>query len=419
MNRTISVIAVTVLMCVGCVQQLVDVDTVALDVASELRGVLPLDTVAAVHLGGVYRVEDGGGVAADSVALLWSGGEGNVLGEANALWCSLYGGLMGDTVKIVGTWRFTQGTNIGIIRLMALPDEGGSALARGSNPGNNLVLHGTVSDASGGSVRSFVLRRRANLRTRQRGFWIIGHRGGARNSDRLGVSENTVEMIRLAPRLGCNAVEIDVVRTRDGVPIVFHDERFTPRTVQGAYVLGLVEKYTAQQIRAAARLINGEQIPTLHEALDATIQQPRLGLVWVDVKQPTVLDSVLHAIVSAQQRARLAGRSDLRFLVGLPSTEIARTYMEHPLRTQVQAICELSTRWARDVGASVWAPRWTAGLQLDEVRAMQREQRLCFTWTLDDPVFMNEFVTDGEFDGILTNYPTLLAAKYYTRRGRQ
>jgi hypothetical protein len=32
---------------------------------------------------------------------------------------------------------------------------------------------------------------------------------------------------------------------------------------------------------------------------------------------------------------------------------------------------------------------------------------------------MNEFVTDGEFDGILTNYPTLLAAKYYTRRGRQ
>ncbi len=411
--------AVAVLLCSSCVQQLVDIDDVALDLASELRGVQRLDTAAFAHLSGVYRVEVGGGVAADSVALLWSGDEGSVLGEANALWCSLRGGLLGDTVKIVGTWRFTQGTSIGIMRLTVLPDEGGTALARGSNPGKDLVLRGTVSDASGGSVRPFVMRRRTNLRARLRGFWVIGHRGGARNSDRLGVSENTVEMIQLAPRLGCNAVEIDVVRTRDGVPIVFHDERFTPRTVQGAYILGLVENYTAQQIRAAARLVHGERIPTLHEVLDATMEQRRLGLVWVDVKQRAVLDSVLHAMVGAQQRARLKGRNDLRFLVGLPTAEIARSYMEHPLRSQVEAICELSTRWARDVEAEVWAPRWTAGLQLDEVQAMQREQRLCFTWTLDDPVFMNEFVTDGEFDGILTNYPTLLAAKYYTRRGRQ
>jgi len=416
---TITIIVVALVLFTGCVQQLVDIDEISLDVEAEMAGVQRLDTAAVRYLRGVYRVEEGGGIAADSVALLWSGNEGSVLGEVNALWCALRGGLRGDTVKIVGTWRFTQGRSVGIVRLAAMPDEGGSDLALGRNPGKDVVLRGTVSDAQGGTVRSFVLRRRANLRSRLRGFWVIGHRGGARNSDRLGVSENTVEMIRLAPKLGCNAVEIDVVRTRDGVPIVFHDERFTPRTVQGAYVLGLVENYTAQQIQATARLTYGERIPTLHAVFDAIIAERQLGLVWVDVKQRVVLDSVMAAVVAAKQRALAAGRSDLRILVGLPTNDIARAYQDHPLRAQVESICELSTQITRDVEADVWAPRWTAGLQLNEVQGMQREQRLSFTWTLDDPVFMNEFVTDGDFDGILTNYPTLLAAKYYTRRGRQ
>jgi hypothetical protein len=35
------------------------------------------------------------------------------------------------------------------------------------------------------------------------------------------------------------------------------------------------------------------------------------------------------------------------------------------------------------------------------------------TWTLDSPDYMTDFIRNGHFDGILTNYPSMLAGLYY------
>ena len=45
--------------------------------------------------------------------------------------------------------------------------------------------------------------------------------------------------------------------------ILFHDDSFSPRTVQGAYLLGKVENYDLEQITSLGKLIYGERIPTL------------------------------------------------------------------------------------------------------------------------------------------------------------
>ena len=49
-------------------------------------------------------------------------------------------------------------------------------------------------------------------------FWIFAHRGGGRTADYLPASENTLEIINLAGRLGANAIEIDVKMSKDHIP---------------------------------------------------------------------------------------------------------------------------------------------------------------------------------------------------------
>jgi glycerophosphoryl diester phosphodiesterase len=431
MNLLATVVVCCVVLCSGCVQQLVDIDHPVIDFDKELAGLVPLDSTQGAIISGMYRPErtgwggwkgaysHDGVMMADSVVIVWSDGELKLLGEVNSLLCSLRGGVLNDTVFLVGTWRFTRDSKAGVMRAKIFPYEGGADIANRQEPTKELAIYVDAKGTSGGSDYNPYIVKFGPVRQRSRAFWNIGHRGGGRNTDRLGASENTVEMIRLAPRLGCNAVEIDVVRTKDDVPIVFHDERFTPRTVQGAYLLGRVDNFTHQQIRSTATLVYGERIPTLEEVLDEVIVQRKLGLVWIDVKQPLVVDAVVRTTLEAKRRARAAGRDNLRLMIGLPDQAVYDAFRSHPLRDSVEAICELSVEHTREINAAAWAPRWTAGLQTNFVQAMQSEGRLCFTWTLDDPRFMNEFLENGDFDGFLTNLPAVLAAKSLTRTRRQ
>ncbi|MEW6213224.1 MAG: glycerophosphodiester phosphodiesterase family protein, partial [Acidobacteriota bacterium] len=50
---------------------------------------------------------------------------------------------------------------------------------------------------------------------------VIAHRGGAKET-----TENTIAAFQRALRLGANGVETDVRLTRDGVVVIYHDERF-------------------------------------------------------------------------------------------------------------------------------------------------------------------------------------------------
>jgi glycerophosphoryl diester phosphodiesterase len=56
---------------------------------------------------------------------------------------------------------------------------------------------------------------------------VIGHRGAARLAP-----ENTLAGLRMAAALGANCVEFDVRLTKDGVPVLFHDDTMD-RTTDG------------------------------------------------------------------------------------------------------------------------------------------------------------------------------------------
>jgi glycerophosphoryl diester phosphodiesterase len=73
------------------------------------------------------------------------------------------------------------------------------------------------------------------------GPWLIAHRGGSGLAP-----ENTLAAFDLAVRLGADALEIDVRRTRDGALVVFHDEETQRLTGQP----GTIEARTLEQVRA-------------------------------------------------------------------------------------------------------------------------------------------------------------------------
>jgi glycerophosphoryl diester phosphodiesterase len=92
---------------------------------------------------------------------------------------------------------------------------------------------------------------------------VIAHRGASAVAP-----ENTLAAIALAAELGARAVELDVTLTRDGVPVILHDDTLE-RTTDGVGPVAAVPYERLAQLDAGSwfsREFDGEKVPTLAEA---------------------------------------------------------------------------------------------------------------------------------------------------------
>ncbi|HEX9075950.1 MAG TPA: glycerophosphodiester phosphodiesterase family protein, partial [Anaerolineae bacterium] len=107
---------------------------------------------------------------------------------------------------------------------------------------------------------------------------IIAHRGASNWAP-----ENTLAAFQRACALGADGIELDVTLTRDGVPVVIHDDT-VDRTTNGK---GAVAQMTLEEIRSLdagswySAEFRGEKIPTLAGVLQAVGQ---CGLVDIELK---------------------------------------------------------------------------------------------------------------------------------------
>ena len=115
------------------------------------------------------------------------------------------------------------------------------------------------------------------------------------------------------------------------------------------------------------------------------------------------------------ERAKQKGRN-LAIYIGLPAPEVVDFFKTYPNYQNIQSLCELSVEDVNNINAKVWAPRWTLGLLTPEVKQMQSLNRQVFCWTLDSEPFIKKYINEGNFDGILTNYPTIVAYHHYLRK---
>jgi glycerophosphoryl diester phosphodiesterase len=119
---------------------------------------------------------------------------------------------------------------------------------------------------------------------------VIAHRGNS------GVAPaNTLIAIRQAIELGVDMIEIDVNLTRDGVPVLIHDES-VEHTTNGK---GSVSSFTLAELKQLdagswkSKQFAGERIPTLAESLD--VAKGRVHLA-VDLKDERAIPEMVKVI---------------------------------------------------------------------------------------------------------------------------
>ena len=369
---------------------------------------------------GVYAVTNGSGTFSDQVVLKWT----YLLdGTDTTHYLSIFTGKdagffnleidpKNDSLVVDGYWHKLVSTETGRARLSVGAKHNGKAgvYTGRLTPGDTLMLNGLYGEATADLTHPLTLTYRRPLSRRP--FDILAHRGGGRTSDLLPASENSVEIIKLASRLGATGIEIDVRYTKDGVPILYHDDALNLRLIRKNGLTGPIEEYTYQQLTTLVRLINGEKIPTLEEALETVVNNTPLTFVWLDTKYIGSMEKVQAIQQKYLQKARLAHRN-LQIVIGLPTEEAVASYEALANKANTPILCELDIPTTRRLKANFWAPRWTLGPQTQEVAAMQAEGRMVFVWTLDEPEFIQKFIGSNNFDGILSNYSPVVAYFHY------
>jgi len=167
-------------------------------------------------------------------------------------------------------------------------------------------------------------------------------------------------------------------------------------------------------LNALVRLKNNERIPTLVEALHAIVYKTPLRYIWLDTKFKGSIQKVRDLQVEYVQKAAAIGRV-LEINIGIPDQEVLNNFLSLPGYQNIPSVCELNTEDVVKVNARIWAPRWTLGLQNEEVENMHAQGRRVFVWTLDVPENISEYMTQGRFNGILSNYPSIVAYYYYAQ----
>ncbi|NXY97436.1 glycerophosphodiester phosphodiesterase [Streptomyces sp. BR123] len=216
----------------------------------------------------------------------------------------------------------------------------------------------------------------------------VAHRG-----DPYRFPENTVPSVRSALARGADAVEIDVRLTRDGEPVLLHDDtlwRLWRHDVR-------LDAVTAAQLRE----MTAGGVPTLREALAASGS----GRVMIDL--PGATAESVRTVVGV---VRECGARERTYYSAGPNTMLAVRAADRD--------AEIALTWTtlsppRRVLIDAVAPAWLnyrfglVGREL--VDALHRDGLKVSAWTADTAPSMRRLLAAG-VDAITTNRIGVLAA---------
>lgn len=234
--------------------------------------------------------------------------------------------------------------------------------------------------------------------------WVIAHRGAGGAA-----RENTVDAFQRAAAVGADAVELDVRRTADGMPIVHHHA-----VLPGGEAIATV--------RRAELALLAPWVPDLEEALAAC------GGMWVNVEiknSPGDPDwDPGHRIVEAVVEL-LAG-------AGMVDRVLLSSFNPRVIGRSRELCPDLGTGWLLGAGAdpaSCIPPAAGAGHRAlhpsaetltghraaGSIAAAHTAGLLVLVWTVDSPTEIARLAEAGA-DGIITNVPEVARSVLADRR---
>jgi len=279
------------------------------------------------------------------------------------------------------------------------------------------------------------------------GFDLQAHRGG-----RGETTEESLRAFAKSLELGVSTLELDIVITKDGHPMVWHDPTIDAEKCADTgpafagdplypYVGKLVHELTLAQIRTLdcgrrlaefpqAEVVQGNKIATLPQVF-AVADSYRSGVRFnietkVEADHPgrsagpqEFVDVILAAVRSAGKLDRVEIESfDWRTLPMVhqaePSIPLVALYNEETWAPDSPWLAGINAAVVGDpmigallVGANILSPRYqlvTGKPYVDHAHSLGLK---VIPWTVNDAGAMREQIADG-VDGIITDYPTLL-----------
>jgi len=249
---------------------------------------------------------------------------------------------------------------------------------------------------------------------------VIGHRGSAGEAP-----ENTLPSFALALAAGAAILESDVHLTRDGVPVLIHDD-VVDRTTDGSGRVADLSLAQLQALDAGCRFSDdggrsyhfrgrGLRVPTLEAAL-AAFPEARFNL---ELKEglPGLVERCLEVIQKAGSASRTLLTAGDDALMAQLRAQVARSGAPVALGASAREVGDFLrsaiARRAPPPGLmALQVPLEFAGGPLVTrafVDHAHAHDLIVHVWTIDEPEQMRALLALG-VDGIVSDFPARLAA---------
>lgn len=383
-----------------------------------LAGTIPLPSDMRPYLIGIYSSESSTAGLGYRFVMKWNQNKLTLFSNRNGNYAVMDVGvnLSDSSIKMAGYWRSPMNNEEGKLYLTITKQNGADDIISKKFTvskliGQNISIDGKTAEVELSFERFFSNKVLNNIK-----FSIIAHRAGGRNSDNIPFAENSIELVKRASEMGASGVEIDIKLTKDNIPVVYHDDDINIRLTQKGPVVGNIEDFNFEFLRRYVRLVDGQTIPTLEEMLNTIIDSTDIRFVWLDNKggNERFFSYTLPVMYQALLKARGRNNSIL-ILNGLPTEEIATEFSKVPNNKDRPNLCEISFARSKELNSAVYAPRWTLGTLDNEVAEAHALNMKVVCWTVDLSTVMKKYIQVGNFDGILTNYPSILAYEFYSQ----
>ena len=376
-----------------------------------LSGTRTLTAAEKQSLEGVYVVTEGSSQFGDTLVLKWNGEYLSVYAGVHTAYMILQAGATLDsttgdsTILVQGYWGYISTAATGLAQIVTP-----------LHPSSGITFTGAFGsgDAIPQNVMTFRFLRPIGPTALSRTFYRISHHGSGGSPELLPASENTVEIAKIIERFGANGIEVDTRPTKDSIPVLFHDGAMTPRLTQKGSLEGPVENYTYAQLYQFVRLMHGERIPTLAAFLDTVIVATNLEFIYVDMKSTNV--GFIPKIVAVQQAAIAKAASlgrNVKIYLAVTTDDELNEFITLPNYQDIPTICELSIDDVEQLNSQVWSPQSTQNIPQSDIDLLHGQGKLAITWTVNVDNFLQEIISAGQLDGVLTDYLPLASYHFY------
>jgi glycerophosphoryl diester phosphodiesterase len=136
--------------------------------------------------------------------------------------------------------------------------------------------------------------------------------------------------------------------------------------------------------------------------------------LWLDIKGNKDIFKYLEPVIRKGYARAAAQNRTVHFIAGMPSADVIAEYKKQPSYASLPTLCEQSVELAIENGSKYYAPRFTEGLVLDAVQKAKANGIKVLSWTLNDKNMIRSYLVNGQFDGMISDYPAYVVYDYYT-----